>query len=95
MQSDTKQHKAKRRNAKQCEATQSIAKRHNAKQCKAMQRDIKLTTESAQQVFSMIFGRGTSMGGSRNQPERVPRGTRAGARLVQLTDYFGTQLEPL
>ena len=43
----------------------------------------------------MIFGRGTSVGGSRNQPERVPRGNRAGRSLWQVTDYFGTQLEPL
>ena len=38
----------------------------------------------------MIFGRGTSLGGSRNQPERVPRGTRAGCGPIQVTDYFGT-----
>ena len=38
----------------------------------------------------LIFGRGTSLGGSRNQPERVPRGTRAGCGPIQLTDCFGT-----
>ena len=42
-----------------------------------------------------IFGPGPSLGGPRNQPERVPRVTKGGCGPEQDTDYFGTKLEPL
>ena len=52
-----------------------------------------MTIFGLKQNCFMIFGRGTSVGGSRNQPERperFPRGTKARFRLPENTDYFGT-----
>ena len=41
-------------------------------------------------LVSCFWGQGTSLGGPRKQPERVPEGTRAGSGSVSDTEYFGT-----
>ena len=79
MRSNTKQYRLSQGNADQHKSmrnnTKATLRRHYGASKPSLRRYEDDNWERPQKKFFYIFGQRTSLGGSRNQPERVPRGT--------------------